>query len=78
LSQEGIKYSEWVERTPTSLLTVGSVVKIAAKPGEHVLYSRHNTEAWQFPCAEELDIILVFNAQERLDRRYIGRFHLCP
>ena len=78
LSHEGIEYREWVQESAAPLLSDGSGVKIAANPGEYVLSSRHPTEAWQFPCGEQLNIILVFDGQNRLIRRYIGRFHMCP
>ena len=78
LSKEGINYNERVEDSAGPLLSVGSQVKIAANPGERIIFSRHPTEAWQFPCGEELNIILVFDRQNTLTRRYIGRFHRCP
>jgi hypothetical protein len=78
LSHEGIEYREWVQESAAPLLSDGSGVKIAANPGEYVISSRHPTEAWQFPCGEQLNIILVFDGQNRLIRRYIGRFHMCP
>jgi hypothetical protein len=78
LSREGIEYREWVQESSAPLLSDGSGVKIAANRGEYVMSSRHPTEAWQFPCGEQLNIILVFDGQNRLIRRYIGRFHLCP
>lgn len=78
LSQEGIEYREWLQESAAPLLWDASGIKIAANPGEHVVSSRHPTEAWQFPCGEQLNIILVFDGQNRLIRRYIGRFHMCP
>jgi hypothetical protein len=78
LSREGIEFREWVQESAAPLLSDGSGVKIAANPGEYVISSRHPTEAWQFPCGEQLNIILVFDGQNRLIRRYIGRFHMCP
>jgi len=78
LSREGITYYERMEQTAGPLLSDGSGVKISASPGEYVISSRHPTEAWQFPCGEQLNIILVFDGQQRLIRRYIGRFHVCP
>jgi hypothetical protein len=71
-------YRERMQESTVPLLSDGSAVKIAANPGEYVLSSRHPTEAWQFPCGEQLNIILVFDGQHRLTRRYIGRFHMCP
>jgi hypothetical protein len=78
LSHEGIEYREWPQESAAPLLSDGSAVKIAANLGEYVLSSRYPTEAWRFPCGERLNIILVFDGQHRLTRRYIGRFHICP
>jgi hypothetical protein len=78
LSREGIQYWERIQESAAPLLSDGSGVKISANPGEYVISSRHPTEAWQFPCGEQLNIILVFDGQKRLIRRYIGRFHMCP
>ena len=78
LSREGIQYWEQVQESAAPLLSDGSGVKISAKPGEYVISSRHPTDAWQFLCGEQLNIILVFDGQQRLIRRYIGRFHMCP
>ena len=78
LSHEGIGYREWVQESAAPLLSDGSGVKISANAGEYVLASRHPTEAWRFPCGEQLNIILVFDGENRLIRRYIGRFHMCP
>jgi hypothetical protein len=77
LSHEGIEYREWVQESAYPSLSDGSGV-IAANPGEVVISSRHPTEGWQFLCGEQLNIILVFDGQNRLIRRYIGRFHMCP
>jgi hypothetical protein len=52
LSHEGIEYGERVQESAGPLLSVGSEVKIAANPGEHILSSSHPTDAWQFPCGE--------------------------
>jgi len=78
LSREGIQYWEQVQESAAPLLSDGSGVKISANPGEYVISSRHPTDAWQFLCGEQLNIILVFDGQQRLIRRYIGRFHMCP
>jgi len=78
LSREGIEYREWVQESAAPLLSDGSGVKIAANPGEYVISSRHPTEAWQFPCGEQLNIILVFVGQNRLIRRYIGPISHVP
>jgi hypothetical protein len=78
LSREGITYYESIEKSAGPLLSVGTQVKIAAGPGERVISSSYQTGAWRFPCAEKLSIILVFDGQDKLIRRYIGRFPICP
>jgi hypothetical protein len=77
LSREGIKYGELLQESAAPLFSDGFGVKITANPGEYVI-SSHPADAWQFPCSEQLNIILVFDGQKRLTKRYIGRFHMCP
>jgi hypothetical protein len=73
-----IEYWEELQESAAPLLSDGSGVRISANRGEYVISSRHPTEAWQFLCSEQLNIILVFDEQKRLIRRHIGRFHMCP
>ena len=53
-------------------------VRIIAQPGDHVLSARVPTAAEQFPCSYRIDVVLVFDRQEKLQESNISRFPLCP
>jgi hypothetical protein len=51
---------------------------ITAQSGETVLVSRFDTEAFEFPCGYDMQIVLVFGRDRNLKQRYIHRFRMCP
>lgn len=51
---------------------------ITAQTGDTVLTSRFQTEAFDFPCGYDMQIVLLFGNDRRLKERYIHRFHVCP
>ena len=51
---------------------------IAAQSGDTVLTSRFQTEAFQFPCGYDMQIVLLFGKDRGLKERYIHRFPMCP
>jgi hypothetical protein len=52
-----IEYWEELQESAAPLLSDGSGVRISANRGEYVISSRHPTEAWQFLCSEQLNIL---------------------
>jgi hypothetical protein len=55
----GIKYSQRLERESDSVFEDGRGYKLAANEGELLLFSRHQTDAWQGPCSEQVWIFLL-------------------
>jgi hypothetical protein len=53
-------------------------VKVVAEPGDRILSARVPTEAQQFPCSYRIEVILVFDRQEKLKQSSIARSPLCP
>lgn len=51
---------------------------LAAQSGDTLLVSRFQTEAFEFPCWYDMQIVLVFGHERNLKERYIHRFRLCP
>jgi hypothetical protein len=51
---------------------------ITAQSGETVLVSRFDTEAFEFPCGYDMQIVLVFGHDRNLKQRYMHRFRICP
>jgi hypothetical protein len=51
---------------------------IAAAAGDEVISARAETDAYQFPCGYEIEIVLVFGVDQKLKDKYIDRLQLCP
>lgn len=51
---------------------------LTAQSGDTVLVSRFQTEAFEFPCWYDMQIVLLFGHDRNLKARYIHRFRLCP
>jgi hypothetical protein len=51
---------------------------IVARPGERMIWARIPTKASQFPCAYDLEILLVFDSQGGLKESYVSPFPICP
>ena len=78
LDGPGIKYNERVEREAGSVFEDGRGYRLTANEGELLLFSRHQTDAWQGPCAEQVWIFVLFDSRGQVVRRHRERFHLCP
>jgi hypothetical protein len=77
LSSKGIQFQEETEMSRTLLLERHDK-NIVASAGDRVISARIETEASQYPCAYDIQVILVFGPNERLEERYIRRLRLCP
>ena len=51
---------------------------MTAQSGDTVVVSRFDTEAFEFPCGYDMQIVLVFGHNGNLKERYIHRFRMCP
>jgi hypothetical protein len=51
---------------------------MTAQLGDTVVVSRFQTEAFEFPCGYDMQIVLVFGHDRNLKERYIHRFRMCP
>lgn len=74
----GIEYNQNVEQESGSVFEDGRGYKLRANEGELLLFSRHQTVAWQGPCSEQVWIFLLFDSRGRVVKRHRERFHLCP
>ncbi len=74
----GIKYNQRVEQESGSVFEDGRGYKLTANEGELLLFSRHQTDAWQGPCSEQVWIFVLFDSGGRVVKRHRERFHLCP
>jgi hypothetical protein len=71
---KGVEFGEWLVPKTHPLVTYVNEVKIVAKPGQRVLYSKHPTG--RTPRDEDLGVVLVFDEQDKLSSRYIGTSHV--
>jgi len=55
-----------------------NVTKLVAEPRELVLSTSIPTKAEQLPCGYRIDVYLVFDQNNVLNRQRIERFELCP
>ena len=51
---------------------------MTAQSGDTVVVSRFQTEAFEFPCGYDMQIVLVFGHDGNVKDRYIRRFRMCP
>jgi hypothetical protein len=71
---------QFYESTQTSdgVVLQNAHTTMTAQSGDTVLVSRFDTEAFQFPCGYDMQIVLVFGPERNLKERYIERFPMCP
>ena len=51
---------------------------MTATAGDRVISARLETDATEFPCGYDIEVVLLFGRDERLKDQYIRRLRLCP
>lgn len=77
LRSRGIAFGEWSE-TSDSVLLERDESTVRASAGDWVISTRLETDAEEFPCGYDIEVVLVFGADHLLRGRYIRRLRLCP
>lgn len=77
LRAQRIVVSEAVQKSSAVVLERQDI-RVTANAGDTVLSAVIPTDAWQFPCGHEIDLVLVFDKRQKLTQRSIRRFRLCP
>lgn len=77
LNSRKIQFYESTEPSDGVVLQ-NSQETITAQSGDTVLVSRFQTEAFEFPCGYDMQIVLLFGHDRNLKQRYIHRFRMCP
>jgi hypothetical protein len=77
LRSKGIAFQEKSESSETLILKRDDK-SITAAAGDHVVSSRFETGAGQFPCGYDIEIVLLFGQDEKLKQQYIHRLRVCP
>jgi len=77
LRSKGIAFEEELEKSQEVLLTREDR-SISAAAGDRVISARLETEATQFPCGYDIEVVLLFGPDGRMKDQYIRRLRLCP
>jgi hypothetical protein len=77
LKSRKIRFNESAEPTGGIVLH-NPQATITAQSCDTVLFSRFQTEAFEFPCGYDMQIVLLFGRDGKVKERYIRRFPLCP
>jgi hypothetical protein len=77
LRSKGIQFQEQTE-TSLAVLLNRQDKSITAAAGDRVISARLETEASQFPCGYDIEVVLLFGPDERLKDQYVHRLRLCP
>jgi hypothetical protein len=78
LNSRKIQFYESAEQSDGIVLQYPQERTMTAQSGDVVLVSRFDTEAFEFPCGYDMQIVLVFGHNGNLKERYIHRFRMCP
>lgn len=77
LNSKGIQFQEATE-TSKALVVNRPDGSITAAAGDRVISARLETEASQFPCGYDIEVVLLFGPDERMKDQYVHRLRLCP
>jgi hypothetical protein len=77
LHSKGIRFQEQTETSPSSVINRPDK-SITAGTGDRVISARLETEASQFPCGYDIEVVLLFGPDDRLRDQYVHRLRLCP
>jgi hypothetical protein len=77
LRSKGIQFQEETETSKAVVVnrTAGSMTAAA---GDRVISARLETEASQFPCGYDIEVVLLFGPDQRMKDQYVHRLRLCP
>lgn len=77
LRSREIRFQEVTETSSMQILEKPGRSMTAAA-GDRVLSARLETDAGEFPCGYDIEVVLLFGPDERLKDRYVHRLRLCP
>lgn len=77
LRSKGIRFQEETE-TSNAVVVSRPDGRITAAAGDRVISARLETEASQFPCGYDIEVVLLFGPDGRMKDQYVHRLRLCP
>jgi hypothetical protein len=77
LRSKAIRFQEQIMSSDTVVVDRPEK-SITAAAGDRVISARLETQASQFPCGYDIEIVLLFGPNEKLKDQYVRRLRLCP
>jgi hypothetical protein len=77
LQQESIPLNEETEDSAREVLRNRNT-QIVASAGDRLVFSRFRTDAVQYPCGYDLQVVVLFAPDGRLKNRYVAALPICP
>jgi hypothetical protein len=77
LQRESMPVNEETEDSPREILRNGNTTILAAA-GDRVLSSRFRTDATQYPCGYDLEVLVLFGTDGKIKNRYVAPLPICP
>ena len=77
LHQESIPLNEETEDSAREVLRNRNT-QILASAGDRLLFSRFRTDAAQYPCGYDLQVVVLFAPDGKLKDRYVAPLPICP
>jgi hypothetical protein len=77
LQQESIPLNEETEQSARQVLRNRNI-QIVASAGDRLVFSRFRTDAVEYPCGYDLQVVVLFAPDGKLKDRYVGPLPICP
>jgi len=77
LQQESIPLNEETENSAREVLRNRNT-QIVASAGDRLVFSRFRTDAVQYPCGYDLQVVVLFAPDSKLKDRYVAPLPICP
>jgi len=77
LQQESIPLNEETEDSAREVLRNRNT-QIVAAAGDRLVFSRFRTDAVQYPCGYDLQVVVLFAPDGKLKNRYVAPLPICP
>lgn len=78
LLSKGIKFYENTEERERLVLNRGKGESVKSAPGDRLISAQFQTEASQYPCGYDMEIVLLFGRDDKLKQQYVHRLRICP
>jgi hypothetical protein len=77
LQKQGVNSYEFESRNQETILNKAHT-SIVTRPGDRVITAKIDTQVEAFPCGFVVQVVLVFDTDEKLRQPYVERDAICP